>query len=177
MALTYAKPLPLGSADPTEFAIRLAEVVAEAISWLEELPEDCLDIAPAAGKWCAKEVMGHLIDSAVNNLQRLVRLEIVLDVEPDVRAEPYEQEAWVAAQHYRDKNWMQVLTLWIVLNEHIAWTMRHVPRGHLSRLCIFPDTHMTFGFLLADYIAHMEHHLNALKTWLEAGSDSPADGV
>lgn len=61
---------------------------------------------------------------------------------------------------------MQVLELWRVLNEHIAWTMRHVTREHLGRICILPDGEMTLGFLMEDYIAHADHHLKALKAWI-----------
>ncbi len=110
--------------------------------------------------------MGHLSDSAVNNLQRIVRLETVLDIEPEVRSQNYEQDEWVRAQPYANKEWVAILELWRVLNEHIAWTIRHVGRHHLQRICVFPDSHMTFGFLIEDYIAHMRYHLDALRIGL-----------
>jgi hypothetical protein len=178
MALTYTKGTPLPELDPVELGIQLDEAVAQAAVWLAAIPEDRANVAPAEGKWCAKEVMGHLVDSAVNNLQRIVRLEIVLDIEPEVRTQTYEQEEWVRAQRYAEKDWLEVLELWRVLNRHIAWTMRHVARHHLGRLCLYPDgTYMTFGFMMEDYVAHMAHHLDALKPWLEQDIDSHADGV
>ncbi|MEO6803885.1 MAG: DinB family protein [Granulicella sp.] len=166
MAVTYAKGTALEELDPVELGIRLAEVVAGVMPWLEGVSGARAGMTPAEGKWSAKEVIGHLIDSAVNNLERIVRLDIVLDVEPEVRAQPYEQDEWVRAQHYAEKEWVEVLELWRVLNAHIAWTMRQVAREHLGRICVFPDTHVTMGFLMEDYIAHMEYHLKALKAVL-----------
>ena len=166
MAMRYAEETPLAVLDPIELGIRLAEVIAETLPSLESVSGLRASVAPADGKWSAKEVLGHLIDSAVNNLARIVRLEVVLDIEPEIRAQNYEQEEWVRAQAYADREWVQVLELWRALNEHIAWTMRHVSREHLSRICVFPDGQVTMGFLMEDYIAHMEYHLKALKAWL-----------
>jgi hypothetical protein len=166
MAMTYAKETALPEPDPVELGIRLTEAVAGALPWLEGVSGARASTAPGEGQWSAKEVIGHLIDSAVNNLQRIVRLETVLDIEPEVRTQPYEQDEWVRAQHYAEKEWVEVLELWRVLNAHLAWTMRHVAREHLGRICVFPEHHVTMGFLMEDYIAHMEHHLKALKTWL-----------
>jgi hypothetical protein len=163
MALTYTPGTPLADLDPVDLALRLSETVAAATPWLEQLSGAQAAEAPAAGKWSPKEVMGHLIDSAVNNLQRIVRLETVLDIEPDVRTQTYEQDEWVRAQHYIDRDWAEILEFWRALNTHIAWTMRHIAREHLTRLCVFPEGHVTMGFLMEDYIAHMEHHLQALK--------------
>jgi len=162
MALKYTEETVLSQLDPVELGIRLAEVVAETMPWLEGVSGLRASVAPAEGKWSAKQVLGHLTDSAVNNLQRIVRLE----TNSEVHSQSYDQVAWVQAQHYADKEWAQVLELWRALNEHIAWTMRHVAREHLGHKCIFPDAEVTMGFLMEDYIAHMEHHLKDLKTWL-----------
>lgn len=88
MAVMYTEKTPLPELDPVELGIRLAETVAAARSWLEGISGARASVAPAEGKWSAKEVMGHLIDSAVNNLQRMVRLEIG----PELRSQNYEQK-------------------------------------------------------------------------------------
>ena len=51
---------------------------------------------PAPGKWSKKETLGHLIDSASNNHQRFVRMQL----EPQISLPSYKQELWVGAQHY-----------------------------------------------------------------------------
>ena len=55
-----------------------------------------------AGKWSAKQVIGHLIDSAVNNLGRIVRLQIEPGTEfVGLRADG----EWVDLQHYAEREW------------------------------------------------------------------------
>ncbi len=75
------------------------------------------------------------------------------------------------AQRYANKDWAEILDLWSALNRHIAWTMRHVSRHKLARICIFPGGQMSFGFVLEDYIAHLRHHLAALRA--EAADPAP----
>ncbi len=166
MAMKYAGETPLAALDPVELGIRLAEVMAESTPWLEGVSGLRASVAPAEGKWSAKQVLGHLTDSAVNNLQRIVRLETLSSDETELQSMHYAQEEWVRAQHYEEKEWVQVLQLWRVLNEHIAWTMRQVTREHLGRICVFPDTRVTMGYVMEDYIAHLEYHLKALRDWL-----------
>lgn len=168
MAVVYARATPLEALDPVELGIQLDEAVGEAIPWLQLISNNQAKLALGEGKWSAKETIGHLIDSAINNLDRIVRLETVLDIEPEVRSPGYEQEAWVDAQRYADKEWTAILELWRALNRHIAWTMRHVSRHKLGRICVFPSSQMTFGFVMEDYIAHLKSHLVRLKEQLGA---------
>jgi hypothetical protein len=112
------------------------------------------------GKWSAKEVVGHLTDSAVNNLGRIVRMQIGPE-----RLPGYAQEAWVEIQRYREREWSEVLALWFALNEHLAWTIRHVERRSLTNQAPVAGDVISLGFLIEDYIAHMQHHLVALKAW------------
>src|ERR1700761_912651 len=118
----YTHPTPLQQLDPAALANRLRHEVASALRgelgrYNDETASFHLD-----GKWSAKQVIGHLIDSAVNNLQRIVRLES----SAEVQTLNYDQDAWVAVQRYADKDWAQLLHLWNHLNDHIAWTMRQV---------------------------------------------------
>jgi hypothetical protein len=56
----------------------------------------------AAGKWSAKQVIGHLIDSASNNHGRFVRAQF----KDDLVFEGYDQEQWVDAQNYNAASWL-----------------------------------------------------------------------
>jgi hypothetical protein len=107
-------------------------------------------------------VIGHLIDSAVNNLGRIMRMQI----EAGPCLPGYEQMAWVSLQHYAEREWAQVLALWFALNEHVAWTIGHVEKARLANRGVVEGEPLTLGFLIADYVAHMEHHLRAMRLWL-----------
>jgi hypothetical protein len=53
----------------------LATVESE-LPRLRAIPEEKASAPRAPGKWSAKQVMGHLIDSAFNNHQRFVRAQL-----------------------------------------------------------------------------------------------------
>ena len=148
--------------DPTELSERLATVLRKAMPWLMTISESEASVPEREGKWSAKEVIGHLIDSAGNNLGRIVRLQI----EAGQSLPGYEQMAWVSLQRYAERDWSEVLALWFALNEHVAWTIRHVEKGRLGNRGVVAGEPLTLGFLIEDYVAHMEHHLRAMRLWL-----------
>jgi DinB superfamily len=157
----YAKESDVARLNPMELGERLAAVLRGAMPWLVTLSEAETSVPEAEGKWSAKEVIGHLIDSAVNNLGRIVRLQI----EPGQSLSGYEQMAWVGLQHYAERDWAEVLALWFALNEHVAWTVRHVDQARLANRGTVAGQTLTLGFLIEDYIAHIEHHLRLMRAW------------
>jgi len=165
----YAEGAEVALLDPAELSERLAAVLRSAMPWLVTISEAEASVPEREGKWSAKQVMGHLIDSAVNNLGRIVRLQI----EPGLSLPGYEQMAWVNLQHYAEREWAQVLALWFALNEQVAWTIAHVERARLANRGVVAGEPLTLGFLIEDYVAHMEHHLRAMRLWLGITGEAP----
>ena len=62
---------------------------------------------PAPGKWSNKEIIGHLCDSAMINLQRFVRCTYMQGFKL-----VYEQDEWVSAAHYQQADIKEIFTLW-----------------------------------------------------------------
>ena len=112
-----------------------------------------------SGSWSHHQVIGHLIDSAANNHQRFVRLQVeaVLDFPP------YQQNHWVSSQHYASRDWRALLELWRSYNLHLAWVMRHIPPGALRNVWRAPRGDLTLEFLMVDYVEHLRHHLASLQ--------------
>lgn len=166
MGMIYAKESDLALLEPAELSERLTAVLRAAIPWLVTLSDADASVPEKEGKWSAKEVIGHLTDSAVNNLGRIVRIQ-------SGETQPmggYDQRAWVATQHYQQREWAGVLGLWFALNEHVAWTIAHLEKRVLGNEGVVAGDRLTLGFLIEDYIAHMEHHLRALKLWIRRGA-------
>jgi hypothetical protein len=160
--VTYLKDANVALLGPAELSERLAVVLRNAMPWLLTVSEAEASVPEREGKWSAKQVIGHLIDSAVNNLGRIIRLQI----EAGQSLPGYEQMAWVSLQHYGEREWAQVLALWFALNEQVAWTIAHVEQTRLANRGVVAGEPLTLGFLIEDYVAHMEHHLRAMRLWL-----------
>ena len=93
----------------------LRRVISEYAAKFNAIPESELAAKPSLTKWSKKEVIGHLIDSAQNNLRRF----IVAQYESVPSQIVYEQDAWVASNHYQDAPKGDVIALWRLLNERI----------------------------------------------------------
>ncbi|HVE61740.1 MAG TPA: DinB family protein, partial [Chitinophagaceae bacterium] len=109
------------------------------------------------GKWSKKEILGHLIDSALTNQRRF----IVSQYEQGTKI-IYFQDEWVELQFYQTADVNDLIELWRLLNLQIARTVENIPTNKLKNLC---DTGRTgyephdIDFLITDYITHLRHHL------------------
>src|SRR5689334_3349251 len=81
---------------------------------LTAVSEQTASQRPAPGKWSAKETIGHLIDSAANNHQRFVRMQMQKHLE----LEGYDGDEWVRLERYTDRPWLDVVNLWECYNRH-----------------------------------------------------------
>ncbi len=124
---------------------------------LRQLPETELSARPAPDKWSKKEIIGHLVDSAHNNIRRFVCGQY--QDNPHII---YHQDEWVALQHYQDYDSAALLDLWVALNRHLAHMLLHLPENRYDRLCDTgkpgPELH-PLRWLAEDYLQHLQHHL------------------
>jgi hypothetical protein len=106
-------------------------------------------------------VLGHLIDSAQNNLRRFICGQYET-VPPKI---VYDQDFWVAANGYQSAEKESVLQHWVHLNNRIANVLIAMPAENYSRQC---DTGKdaqqlrALDWLAADYVKHLKHHLNQI---------------
>ena len=114
------------------------------------------------GKWSRLQILGHLCDSAINNLSRFIQL--YNQVEP-ILITPYNQEIWVEAQQYIAAPPEDVIRLWLGLNQSIVRVISNLSETSLSRPCQLPSGNIvTMEWLIQDYFEHMEHHLQQIFT-------------
>ncbi|MFB3896848.1 MAG: DinB family protein, partial [bacterium] len=108
-----------------------------------------------------KEILGHMVDSASNNHQRFVRAQQV----SEFRFPVYKQTDWVRSQNYQAENWIDILNLWIALNQHLAYIINQIPAEKLKVVCwIGENQPITLAELIEDYIQHQEHHLKQIDS-------------
>jgi hypothetical protein len=138
-----------------DVAQALARDVQDALPRLQEI-EDRSGRPWAEGKWTRKQVLGHLIDSALNNYHRVIRAQS----EEELRFPDYEQQHWVEAGGYADRSWADLVQLWAHLNVQLAHAILRVPDAALPRQCfIGQGKPVTLEFIVRDYPRHLMHHL------------------
>jgi len=126
---------------------------------------------PAPGTWSAKEIIGHLIDSASHNHQRFVRARW----QDDLVFPGYDQDVWVSAQDYQAASWPDLVDLWAAYNTHLARIMRATSeatrlrthmRHNLDELAWRPvpaGEPVTLDYFMRDYVGHLLHHLRQVE--------------
>ena len=111
------------------------------------------------GGWSAKQVIGHLIDSASNNHQRFVRAALADSLEFPA----YDQNGCVRIAAVGEMPWEGLLALWSSYNRYLAHVVARLPAESLDRQCRIGDNQpVTLRFLATDYLSHMRHHLEQI---------------
>ncbi len=111
-------------------------------------------------KWSKKEILGHLIDSAQNNIRR-----IVVGQYKDNENIVYEQNSWNKAADYQHYNTVNLVNLFILLNKHFCILIEKLPTKNYNTITNWGKTTpelVTLEYVAHDYLEHMDHHLNQI---------------
>lgn len=160
----YSQPVDPAAQSPSAIAANLRARLAEAERQLTAIPADEAAQPLAPGKWSTQQTVGHLIDSCTNNLQRLLRLQLT----PELTFPGYQQAECVQLQRFDLEPWPEVLSLFLALNRHFAHTIEHADASTFTHTWFFEGEHLTLGFILIDYIGHLDHHLRQLPGYARA---------
>ena len=121
---------------------------------LQMLDEEKTAFKPSKNKWSKKEIIGHLVDSAQNNIRRFVVGQY--EEQPNIR---YAQDHWVIAAGYQERDLSEVIQLFILLNKHLVRVLKNLPPGMESRKVMTGALH-SIQWLAEDYNKHVLHHLH-----------------
>lgn len=135
-------------------AFQLEAIVDQHTAALHAMLKDKLAYKPLPTKWSKKEIIGHMVDSAQNNIRRF----IVAQYE-DTPTIVYNQDDWVAISNYQNYDTADLINLWRLLNKHLAIILKNMPAGMMQRKCQAQSLH-TLEWLAEDYIKHLRHHLH-----------------
>jgi len=129
---------------------------------LKQFSDEELLSRPAENKWSKKEILGHLIDSAVNNLKRFT--DIQFSIQPYTIVS-YDQTELVIVNDYQNLPLDHLLSLWQNLNRQIVFVVKRIPPEKLY-YAVDPQYEnketKTLGWVICDYVAHMEHHFRQI---------------
>lgn len=120
-----------------------------------------------------KMLIGHLIDSASNNHQRMVRLqyaprcghsmpntEMGMLVFPDYTQD---NDLWLELQDYQHEDWDTLLSLWKYYNLHICQIIRSVDETKLNNYWLdYEGCRVTLEDMILGYTNHLKLHLEQI---------------
>jgi len=143
------------------------QTIDSAAPRLMQISETQSEQPRAEDHWSAKQIIGHLIDSAANNHARFVLGQL----KDDLVFPGYDQNGWVKTNHYQDAPWSQLVELWRNYNLHLHHVMAHADKSKLNTACTLhtlqeiafktvPQSEpVTLEYLMKDYVDHLKHHL------------------
>lgn len=145
----------MASAVAQQFRERLAAAEVN----LGRLTREQADEAYRDGSWLRKEVVGHLIDSSINNHARFAAAAIA----GAYRGPQYDQAGWVHMGGYASLPWEEVFAEWKIRNRALVRVVDRVAPEAMNAPCVIGDAEpVTLEFLILDYLDHLEHHLREL---------------
>lgn len=144
---------------------KITELTDHWVPILENLPDDLLMNKLNWQKRSIKQVVGHMVDSASNNHQRMVRLQYNKElVFPDYRQD---NDLWITIQNYQDANWQNIVQLWKFYNLHIIHVIQSIDLNKLENYWNdFEGTKVTLEQMIEGYLWHLELHLKEIQVVL-----------
>jgi len=135
----------------------LQEVVLDFHKKYEHLDEALTLVKPAEDKWTLREIVGHLIDSASNNHQRFVRLQ--MEEELDFPGYGDKNEEWIQIQQYNRMPFHALLKFWVSYNLFLCHVIQYIDPAKLHHVWKTKKSTNTLGEISLDYLRHLKEHL------------------
>jgi hypothetical protein len=141
-----------------QIAKQLHQIVIDYSDKLKSVSEEEYPFKPARNKWSKKEILGHLIDSAQNNIRRFV-----VGQYEDLPKIIYKQDNWVTIAGYQDYDTKDLIEFWRSINNHASIILLRISKEAAQRKCDTNDPEpCTIEWLAVDYIKHLLHHLHQI---------------
>jgi DinB superfamily len=132
----------------TEISLhRLNFIIGKASKILTQISEEKMSEKPAPNKWSKKEILGHLIDSATNNHQRIIRGQF--EHHPQIS---YDQNQWNKFGFYQDIDSQQIILFWKIYNRQLIEIIKRIPADNLQKQVKVGDSSLTIEYLIIDYM-------------------------
>lgn len=128
--------------------------INQHLDLLKAVPETVMSDKPSPGKWSKKEILGHLVDSAQNNIRRFIVAQY--EEEPKI---VYTQDSWVTAADYQHFHTADIIQLWYQLNKQLCRIINNISEEKMQRKCQTEALH-DLKWLAEDYLLHLRHHLH-----------------
>jgi len=153
---------------PDEVARLLESAIAAIRAEFAALPDDVLAWHPAPGEWCAKEVLGHLIESERRGFAGRIRLMLVSD-EPSLDA--WDQGEVARARRDCERPAAALTAELDALRRESVTLVTGLHGGDLARGGRHPKVgHLRVADLLHEWVHHDRNHLRQILANIQAAA-------
>ena len=116
---------------------------------LRALSAEQVTAAAPAGQWSRKQELGHLLDSAQNNHQRIV----LAVLNGSYQGPNYAQNGWVDLHGYDELTWDELLLHWSLRNQLLGRVVARIPAERWAApVTIGSDPAMPLDAWILDYL-------------------------
>ena len=106
--------------------LKLEQLINENAIYFPTIDNTLLE-AKKNGKWSKKEILGHLVDSAIHNLVRFTEINYL---EKPYQHRPYNQNNLVNLNQYQTMNSNDLIQLWFSINKQIVRIFKALMKKH-----------------------------------------------
>lgn len=149
----------------SEIALQLEQKVFEWEPRLHQLPAEVISQRRNSQNRNIKQIVGHMVDSAGNNLHRVIHLQYQTSPFSFPNYATYgNNDRWIALQNYQDEDWNILVNLWKFSNLHYAHVIRQVQPGKLYQEWLADkNRNITLKEMVEDYPRHFDLHLSEIE--------------
>ena len=153
-------------------------IVEREVPFLESLSGDVIMDRLNGQQRSIKMLVGHMVDSASNNHQRMVRLQYAprcghpmpntdmgMLTFPDYTQD---NDLWIHLQDYQHEDWSELIELWRSTNLHICHVIRSVDESKLQNYWLDYEGHrVTLDDMIRGYLSHLQLHVGQIHQLME----------
>jgi hypothetical protein len=145
-----------------------SEILSLIKEWepkLSSLPHEIITQRRNSQNRTIKQILGHLIDSASNNIHRIVHLQY----QPSPLTFPNyatlgNNDRWIAIQNYQNEDWMTMIQIWKYSLLHFCHVIKNVNDDKLENEWISaPDKTITLKSMIVDFPRHLKLHISEIN--------------
>jgi len=132
----------------------LNEIVIHFFDKYIGLDEKITAVKLSDEKWSLKEIIGHLVDSASNNHQRFVRLQI-----SNLNDFPSYHYSWIDIENYNLMKFSDIMLLWKQFNILLCHIIKNIDENKLDNYWSVDNKQITLKAIITDYLRHLKDHI------------------
>jgi hypothetical protein len=119
-----------------------------------------------------KQIVGHMIDSASNNIHRIVHLQYQKSpLKFPNYATDGNNDRWIAIQNYLEEDWENMINMWKYSNLHIVHVIKSVDPSKLNQQWHYSEEKLiSLKDGIIDYLRHFKLHLDEIDELINKGS-------